>query len=290
MKKLSNFLPCVRDALIEHTYYANSKLRNSTCFVLSSKFLNEANENDNISAIITTKELAPKVSDAKGLAISDNPKRDFFNLHNILLQNNLNTLHVENSIDTSAKIADTAIIEEGVHIGKNVIIEDFVVIKSRSIIEDDTYIGSHVLIGARGMHNTLVNGKFIHVEDAGGVHIGKNCEILSGAVIQKSYFCEFTKIGDQTKVSVGVKVGHGCIIGKRTLIAGSAQLSGYNTIGDDVWIGPSSVLAHGLNIGNHAQIKLGSVVVKDVKEYEEVSGNFAYNHNKRIRNFIKEQK
>ncbi len=290
MKKLSNFLTCARDALVEHTYYADSKLKNSTCFVLSFKFLNEANENDNISAIITTKDLAPQVSDAKGLVISDNPKRDFFNLHNMLLQNNLNRLHVEHFIDTSAKIADTAIIEQDVYIGKNVIIEDFVVIKSKTIIEDDTYIASNVVIGARGMHNTLVDGEFVNVEDAGGVHIGRDCEILSGAVIQKSYFSEFTKIGDQTKISVGVKVGHGCVIGKRTLVAGSAQLAGYNTIGDNVWVGPSSVLAHGLTIGDKAQIKLGSVVVKDVKAHEEVSGNFAYNHNKRIRNFIKEQK
>ena len=290
MKNLSNFLRCERDAKIEYTYYSNSVLSNSICFVLNLEFLKEANSNDNISAIITTEELSSKVSDSKGLVISDNPKKDFFELHNTLLKNNLNTLHVESFIDDSAIISDTAKIEDNVYIGKNVVIEDFTVIKSNTILEDNTYIASNVVIGARGMHNTLVNGNFIHVKDAGGVHVSKNCEVLSGAVIQKSYFSEFTKIGTQTKISVGVKVGHGCIIGDRTLVAGSVQLAGYNSIGNDVWIGPSVVLAHGLTIGDKAQIKLGSVVVKDIKKGEEVSGNFAYTHSKRIRNFIKEQR
>jgi len=290
MKKLSNYITCSRDSIVEHTYYSNSSLSNSVCFVLNLEFLKEANSNDNISAVITTKELADKVINSKGLIISDNPKKVFFELHNTLLHNKLNALHVENFIDSSAIIADTVKIEDNVRIGKNVIIEDFTVIKSNTIIEDGTYIASNVVIGARGMHNTLIDGEFLYVKDAGGVHIGKNCEILAGAIIQKSYFAEFTKIGNQSKISVGVKVGHGCSIGERTLVAGSVQLSGYNSIGNDVWIGPSAVLAHGLTIADNAQIKLGSVVVKDVKESEEVSGNFAYNHNKHIRNFVLLQK
>jgi len=290
MKLLSNFLECVRDTEIQYTHYTNAPLKNSVCFVLTEEFLKIANNNSNIVAIITTEKLADRVIDEKGLAISDDPKRDFFNLHNELLKQNLNDMHISPHIEASANISDTVKIYDNVKIGKNVIIEDFVVINSNTIIGDNTYIAQNVVIGARGMHNTMVDEKFIKVKDAGGVYIGNNCEILAGAIIQKSYFSEFTKIGDDTKISVGVKVGHGCIIGARTLVAGSAQLAGYNTIGNDVWIGPSSVLAHGLNIGNNAQIKLGSVVVKDVKEKEEVSGNFAYKHIKRIRNFAREQR
>lgn len=290
MKLLSNFLKCIRDSEVQYTHYANSPLKNSVCFVLTEEFLRIANSNDNIAAIITTEKLAQRVSDEKGLVISDNPKRDFFNLHNELLEQDLNNIQISNYIDPTASISDTVKIYGNVKIGKNVVIEDFVVINKNSIIGDNTYIAQNVVIGARGMHNTIVDGKFITVKDAGGVSIGDNCEILSGAIIQKSYFSEFTKIGDDTKISVGVKVGHGCIIGERTLVAGSVQLSGYNTIGNDVWIGPSSVFGHGLRIGDNAQIKLGSVVVKDVKEQEEVSGNFAYNHTKRIRNFVKKQK
>lgn len=290
MKKLSDFLDCERDAEIKHTHYANSTIAQTVCFVLTSEYLDIANKNENIVAIITTSKLSSEVNSFKGLVISVNPKKDFFHLHNLLIENGVNNIEISHSIDQTAIIADTVKIHGNVQIGKNVIIEDFVVVNSNTIIEDNTYIAQNAILGARGMHNTMIDGDFLHVKDAGGVHIGKNCEILAGAIIQKSYFSEFTRIGNQTKISVGVKVGHGCVIGERTLVAGSVQLAGYNTIGNDVWIGPSSVLAHGLKIGNNAQIKLGSVVVKDVKENEEVSGNFAYKHTKRIRNFIKEQK
>lgn len=290
MNNLSEYFKCERDAYVQFTQYADSKLKNTICFVLNLEFLKIANENDNISAIITTKKLSDQVLSAKGLIISDNPKRDFFNIHNILLKSGLNSLEVKHYIDPSSNIASSVKIYGNVNIGKNVVIEDYVVINSNTIIEDNTYISSNVVIGARGMHNTMIDGKFLRVEDAGGVYIGKECEILSGAIIQKSYFSEFTKISDQAKISVSVKIGHGCVIGERTLIAGNAQLAGYNMVGDDVWIGPSSTLAHGLTIGDKASIKLGSVVVKDVKNDEEVSGNFAYNHTKRIRNFVKEQR
>ncbi|MGE4457017.1 MAG: hypothetical protein AB7E13_08770 [Arcobacteraceae bacterium] len=290
MNQLSNYYKCERDAYIEFTHYANSKLKNTVCFVLNLEYLKVANANDNISAVITTSELSKYVNKEKGLVISNNPKRDFFNIHNMLLNDGFNSLNIEHYIDPSVKIADTVKIKGNVRIGKNVVVEGYTVINENTIIEDDTYIAENVVIGARGMHNTMIDGKFIRVEDAGGVCIGKGCEILAGAIIQKSYFSEFTKIGDQTKVSVSVKVGHGCSIGERTLLAGNAQLAGYNIIGNDVWIGPSSVIAHGLTIGNKAQIKLGSVVVKNIKDGEEVSGNFAYNHLKRIRNFVKEQR
>jgi UDP-3-O-[3-hydroxymyristoyl] glucosamine N-acyltransferase len=290
MQNLNLYINCERNAYVEFTHYTNSPLANSVCFVLNLEFLKKANNNKNISAIITTKELKEFVAESKGLVVSDNPKKDFFNIHNKLLKDGLNRLKIEHFIDSSAKIADTVRIKGKVRIGKNVVIEDYTVINENTIIGDNTYIAENVVIGARGMHNTMINGNFIKVEDTGGVHIGKNCEILSGAIIQKSYFSEYTTIGDHTKISVGVKVGHGCIIGERTLIAGSAQLAGYNSIGNDVWIGPSSVLAHGLTIGNNSQIKIGSVVVKNVKDAEEVSGNFAYNHIKRIRNFAKEQR
>ncbi len=291
MNRLSRYILCQRDADVHFSFYANSSIKNSICFALSSYYIDIANNNPNISAIITDYTLAKDVLSTKGLVIADNPKKDFFLLHNQLFNSGYNNLKVNTFIDKSAQISDTAKIDENVFIGKNVIVKDYAVINKNSIILDNTYIAEHVIIGARGMHNTKIDDKtFIDIVDCGGVKIGKNCEILANAVVQKPYFSEYTQIADDTKISVGVNIGHGCKIGKRTLIAGNTQISGYNVIGDDVWIGPASVLAHGLNIANGANIKLGSVVVKDIKESEEVSGNFAYNHQKRVRNFIKESR
>ena len=44
-------------------------------------------------------------------------------------------------------------------------------------------------------------------------------------------------------------------------------------IGDNVWIGGSSVILGGVTIGNNAVIAAGSVVTKDVEENAVVGGN-----------------
>jgi acetyltransferase-like isoleucine patch superfamily enzyme len=48
-------------------------------------------------------------------------------------------------------------------------------------------------------------------------------------------------------------------------------------IGNDVWIGLNSLILSGVTVGNGAVIGAGSVVTKDVDEYEIVGGNPAKN-------------
>ena len=98
MKKLSDFIECTRDASVLYTNYANSLIPSTLCFVLNLEFLNIANSNENVSAIITTSKLAEYVSEDKGLLVSDNPKKDFFRLHNQLIANGLNCTGNDNHL------------------------------------------------------------------------------------------------------------------------------------------------------------------------------------------------
>jgi maltose O-acetyltransferase len=45
------------------------------------------------------------------------------------------------------------------------------------------------------------------------------------------------------------------------------------TIGDNVWIGGSSVICPGVNIGNNVVIGAGSVVTKDIPDWCVAAGN-----------------
>lgn len=280
----------VRDAHVKLTHFANQSLDGIICFVLNKGFIEQANKNENVKAIITYDKYKDLVHSDKGLIISDNPKKDYYLLHNYMFEHGYMYMVDEHFIAKTAKIASTAIIEKNVVIGEHVVVGDYSIIKSQTIIGDNTYIGSHCIIGARGLNNTRIDDDFIYVHDAGGVKIGKNCEVLDASIIQKSIHREMTFIGDNTKISVKVNIGHGAIIGERTLIAGSVQISGYVSIGNDVWIGPSSVLAHGLTIADNAQVKIGSVVIKSVRKDAVVSGSFAYDHNKNLKNHIKAQR
>ena len=278
----------IQDGEFSLTHYATSNIENSLCFVENEGYLLKANRNENVTAIITTREFERRVGDEKGVIITEKPKKLFFEIHNELL-----TYYKFNSdarIAETATIHPTAIIGKGVVIGKNTKIGAYSIIEDGTEIGDNVLVENHVIIGGRGMHNTKIDGNFFSVFDLGNVVISDECEILSHAVIQKPYFYHSTIVGNQTRVSVGCNIGHGCNIGERGLIAGHSIIAGYCEIGKDVWIGPNSTISHMTNIDDYSSIMLGSVVIQDLKEGECVSGNFAYDHVKNLKSYIKEKR
>jgi UDP-3-O-[3-hydroxymyristoyl] glucosamine N-acyltransferase len=61
------------------------------------------------------------------------------------------------------------------------------------------------------------------------------------------------------------------------------MVAGSVTIGDDVWIGPGASLSNQIVVESGASITLGSVVVKNVREREHVTGHFAIPHRRFLR-------
>jgi UDP-3-O-[3-hydroxymyristoyl] glucosamine N-acyltransferase len=256
-------------------------------FALDANNVRAANRNVNVAAIITTKEFVDEVDTGKGLIRAGNPQLEFYLIHNRLCESGRMTLIEDWGVHGSAQIHDSVNLPLRCKIGKGVIIEANAYIEELSVIGDYTYIGVGAVVGARGMHRTYVDGKNIRFFDAGGVKIGRNCEILANATIQRSYFREYTIIGNDVKIGPGANVGHGCEINHSTVMAGNSVLAGYCQIGRDAWIGPNSTVAHMVKIGDNARVNLGSVVVKNVAAAAEVSGNFAVPHKIHVRNFTK---
>src|SRR5690606_22801659 len=142
----------------------------------------------------------------KGIIASESPKKLFFEIHNALA-NHYTFENKDIHVAASAEVHPTAIIKEGVVIGERTRIGAYAVIEEGSVIGDDVLIDHHVIIGARGMHNTNIEGHFISVVDLGNVVIGDRCEILSNAVVQKPYFYHSSSIGKETRISIHCNIG-----------------------------------------------------------------------------------
>lgn len=255
----------------------------SICFAVRSPILKDVLDNPNISAIITTPELAPFVDASRAVVVVENPQLAYYQLHNYLVEHAGVAVHDEQGIHPSAHLASSVVIGKHVIIEEGVVIEHGAMIGDYTIIGAHTYVGHNVSTGVRGMLNTAIAGKSFPLVFAGGVRIGRRCEILTDAVIQRPYQAFYTEIGDDCKISVKAVVGHGVKIGRGTMVAGNAQLSGDVVIGENVWIGPSVTIASAVSIGDRAQVKLGSVVVTDVQPGQQVSGNFATDHVRQLR-------
>src|SRR5690554_3323723 len=260
----------IRGRDIRFTYAMGQELENSIAYVQDSKALGTINKIPQVSMVITNDQFVEKVCGTKGVIVSDNPQRDFFLFHNFMIKENHISPLNENYIDDSAVIAPTARIGNNVRIGRNVTIDDFCIIESNTAIGDDCEIGSFVVIGAKSMQRTMVDGQLLHLEYAGGVKIGNRSRVLTGAIIQKPYQAFYTQIGDDSVISTKVIVGHGSRIGNRTLLSGGSGVAGNCILGNDVWIGAGAMVSDSVKVGYKAKVLLGSIVIRSEEHTSEL--------------------
>jgi UDP-3-O-[3-hydroxymyristoyl] glucosamine N-acyltransferase len=241
-----------------------------------------------VSCVITTDELAGYIDHSKGLILSTKPRNAFFNLHNKLVEKDLIRLEIDYGVGENCSFHPSAIISKRSKIGNNVIINENVVIKENVTIGDNTFIDAGAVIGCEGLLFIIEDDKHVFVRHAGGVKIGSNVTILSNAVIARSInnSC-LTEIGDYSIVGIATNIGHEARIGFKCVISGNCVIARRVFINDGAAIGSSAVIREHVIIGKGAQVKAGSIVVKDVGDNQAVSGNFALEHNKHLRLHIR---
>lgn len=260
---------------------------NLLSFIESEKYISGLG--DNITCLITTTELGNKLKDKYGIIISNNPRMDYFKLHNKLaITDKYRREEFKTTIGEECAISNLAVIsDKNVKIGNNVKIEEFVVIRENTIIGDNSIIRAGVIIGGEGYEYKRVDGIIMNVTHCGGVVIGDNVELQYNSCIDRAlYTWDNTVIGDYTKLDNFVHIEHGVKVNERCLIASRTTIGGRTVVGKDSWIGLGATISNGLVLGDKVSVTLGSVVTKNLLDGEKVSGNFAVNHDKYIQ-FIK---
>lgn len=128
--------------------------------------------------------------------------------------------------------------------GFNVLFKDVVVINCS--------LGAHTYIQKKSTIFNAEIGKYCSI--ASGVSIAPGLHKSEGASSHPSFYLKSTPL---LKVYV-----------EEDLFATSAKV----IIGNDVWIGESSIIMDGIRIGDGAIIAAGAVVTKDVDDYAIVGG------------------
>lgn len=266
---------------------SNSKPKmNFISFCDTTKYLNEINNNKDIVGIICKKEFVNYFKDRKlGMVVSNNPRREFFQLHNRLSHNYAYNFKMEkNIIGYGCKISKKATLSSnGIIIGDNVIIEDFVNIKGPCSIGDNCIIHSGVSIGGDGFEFKRYKDEVLDVVHCGSVNIGRNVNIWENTTIHRAvYPWDSTVIGDWSRIGAHTHIDHGTKIGDFVEICARGTISGRVIIGNYVFLGPSSTVSNRIVIGENAKILIGSVVTKNVGANQILSGNFAISHEKHM--------
>jgi UDP-N-acetylglucosamine acyltransferase len=192
------------------------------------------------------------------------------------------------SIDQSARIHASSVIEEGASIGANADIGPFchvgpevtlgagVVLKSHVVVTgwtdvgDDTVIFPFASIGHipqdlkfGGERSKLEIGKRNRIRE----HVTMNPGTVGGGGL--------TKVGDDGLFMMSVHVGHDCIVGNHVILANNASLGGHCIIEDNVVIGALAGVHQFCRIGRGAMIGGLAAVVADVIPMGMVQGDRA---------------
>ncbi|MFH0824396.1 MAG: hypothetical protein V2B18_16710 [Pseudomonadota bacterium] len=116
------------------------------------------------------------------------------------------------------------------------------------------------------------NGIPVEIVHTGGVVIGDYVRIGENSVVARGTLGD-TVIEDHVKIDSLCHIAHNVLVGARTMMASTIDITGSVTVGTDVWIGAHTIIKNKVKIGNHALIGVGAVVIHDVPAGAVVAGN-----------------
>jgi len=202
------------------------------------------------------------------------------------------------SIGNATKVEDNVSIGASTSIGDNVFIGSNTRIHSNVTIESNVRIGkncevySGARIGTSGFgYARDKDGSWINIPQVGSVIIGNYVDIGANSTIDRGAI-ENTIINNGVKIDNLVQIGHNCVIGENTIIAGCAGIAGSATIGKNCMIGGAAMIKGHIKIADNTIISGGTGIGKNVENPDKRFTNvFPYNieHKQwlRIANYLK---
>lgn len=210
-------------------------------------------------------------------------------------------------IDTSAQIADNAVIAPGVVIGASAAIGERTRISANAVIGAGVQIGHDCYIGANasvryaliGNHVCLLAGARIGetgfgvtsgpdgLEDAphyGRTILQDHVTIGANSCIDRGALGD-TIIGERTKIDNLCHVAHNVVIGRGVVMAAFGGISGSVTIGDNSQLGGRVGIADHVHVGEGASLAASAGLFRNVPAGETWGGTPA----KPVKQWMREQ-
>ena len=157
-------------------------------------------------------------------------------------------------------IGHGCVIESGVTIADNVRLEPNVTIKHHCHIGKNCNIFSGAIIGSDGFGYAEENGVWLKIPQVGRVIIQDDVDIGANTTIDRGALDD-TIIEEGVKLDNLIQIGHNCIIGAHTVIAGCVGVAGSAKIGKHCKIGGAAMILGHLEIADGVTISPGSMLI-----------------------------
>ena len=278
-------------AQCKKTSFVWSNNAGSLCLAMNKRYFDQAARNPSVTGIITTPNIQKhdNLSQDKCVIISKKADELFYFIHNAGIHS-IDTLGTSDNqyVAPSASISPTASLGRHVYIDDNVTIHHGCLVCDYSVIKRNSVLHPYVTVGTEGFFSKFILGTKVHVKHYGGVQIGRNCILHTGTNISRSVnYGENTELGNNVHIGIQSNIGHDCKVGAGTDISAKVLLAGRVKVGRNCWLGAGTIISNALSIGDNASVKIGSVVIEDVSAASTISGNFAVEHKKNLRMYLK---
>ncbi len=287
VKKLGGELIGDPNILINSVASLETAHQNSISFFNNSKYL-DLLKNTKAAVVIVNGESLP--SRAGTFIVIDNPYLYFAKVSQLLNPSKIlkKEIHKSAIIHPSCKLGQEIYIGPNVVIEENVTLDDGVIIHAGSMIEADSVIGNASVIHSRvvikvntiiGKNCTLYagcvigsdgfgyakdDGKWLAIPQIGRVILGDNVDIGSNSTIDRGALDD-TIISSGVKIDNLVQIGHNCMIGENTIIAGCVGIAGSAKVGKNCAIGGAAMILGHLSITDNVTISPGSMITRSIK-------------------------
>jgi UDP-3-O-[3-hydroxymyristoyl] glucosamine N-acyltransferase len=176
-------------------------------------------------------------------------------------------------IGDQVKIFPGCFVGNNVRIGDNSLLHPGVKIYHDCILGSQVTVHSGTVIGSDGFgFAPQPDGSFKKIPQLGNVVLEDDVEIGSNTTIDRATMGS-TLIKKGTKLDNLIQIAHNVEIGKNTVIAAQAGISGSTKVGDNVMIGGQAGIIGHLQIGEGTRIAAQSGVAKSTKARSAITGS-----------------
>lgn len=185
-------------------------------------------------------------------------------------------------IDSTARVADGAILADDVVIGPFCLVGADVILEAGVRLRSHVNVEGATTIGARTQVHPFASlggaPQSVHYKgEPTRLVIGTDCVIREHATanIGTAGGRGVTRIGNHCMLMVNAHVGHDCVVGNHVIFANNAVLGGHVEVGDHVFLGGQSAVHQFVRIGAQAMIAGVTGVREDVIPFGYALGQAA---------------
>jgi UDP-3-O-[3-hydroxymyristoyl] glucosamine N-acyltransferase len=160
-------------------------------------------------------------------------------------------------------IKSGCVIENNVSIAENTCLEPNVTIKHHCEIGKNCNIFSGAVIGSDGFGYAEENGRWIKIPQVGRAVLQDNVDVGANTTIDRGALDD-TIIEEGVKLDNLIQIGHNCVIGAHTVIAGCVGIAGSARIGKHCRIGGAAMVLGHLEIADNVTISPGSMITRSL--------------------------